>query len=43
MNYNKGNKLLTERFYLTWAGGQMTWTCRIILKMKDAVAVMMPH
>lgn len=25
MNYNKGNKLLTERFYLTWAGGQMTW------------------
>jgi len=37
MNYNKGNKLLTERFYLTWAGGQMTWTCRIILKMKDAV------
>ena len=26
MNYNKGKKLLSERFYLTWAGEQMSWT-----------------
>ncbi|MBQ6652120.1 MAG: hypothetical protein IJM81_01815 [Prevotella sp.] len=37
MNYNKGKKLLSERFYLTWAGEQMSWTCRLTLKMKDAV------
>jgi len=37
MNYNKGKKLLSERFYLTWAGEQMNWTCRLTLKMKDAV------
>lgn len=37
MNYNKGNKLLTERFHLIWAGEGMSWTCRITLKMKDAV------
>ncbi len=37
MNYNKGKKLLSERFYLTWAGEQMSWTVRMTLKMKDRV------
>ena len=37
MNYNKGKKLLSERFYLTWAGEQMSWTVRMTLKMRDAV------
>lgn len=37
MNYNKGKKLLSERFYLTWAGQQMSWTVRMTLKMRDAV------
>ena len=37
MNYNKGKKLLSERFYLTWAGEQMSWTVRMTLKMKDPV------
>lgn len=34
---NKGKKLLSERFYLTWAGEQMSWTVRMTLKMRDAV------
>ena len=33
----KGKKLLSERFYLTWAGEQMSWTVRMTLKMRDAV------
>ena len=37
MNYQKGKKLLSERFYLTWAGEQMSWTVRMTLKMRDAV------
>ena len=37
MNYNKGKKLLSERFYLTWAGEQMSWTVRMTLKMRDPV------
>ena len=37
MNYNKGKKLLSERFYLTWAGEQMSWTVRMTMKMRDVV------
>ena len=37
MSYNKGKKLLSERFYLTWAGEQMFWTVRMTLKMRDLV------
>ena len=37
MNYNKGKKLLSERFYLTWAEEQMSWTVRMTLKMRDPV------
>ena len=37
MNYNKEKKLLSERFYLTWAGEKMSWTVRLTLKMRDAV------
>ena len=37
MNYNIGNKLLSERFFLTWAGEQMSWTVRMTLKMRDPV------
>ena len=37
MSYNKGKKLLSERFYLTWAGEQMFWTVRMTLKMRDPV------
>ena len=37
MNYQKGKKLLSERFYLTWAGEQMSWTVRMTLKMRNAV------
>ena len=35
MNYNIGKKLLSERFYLTWAGEEMSWTVRMTLKMRD--------
>ena len=34
---NTGKKLLTERFFLTWAGERFSWTVRMTLKMKDAV------
>ena len=37
MNYNIGKKLLSERFYLTWAGEEMSWTVRMTLKMRDSV------
>ena len=37
MNYNIGKKLLSERFYLTWAGEEMSWTVRMTLKMLDVV------
>jgi hypothetical protein len=37
MNYNIGKKLLSERFYLTWAGAEMSWTVRMTLKIRDAV------
>lgn len=37
MNYNIGKKLLSERFYLTWAGEEMSWTVRMTLKMRDVV------
>ena len=37
MSYNKGKKLLSERFYLTWAGEQMFWTVRMTLKMRNPV------
>ena len=37
MNYNLGKKLLSERFYLTWAGEEMSWTVRMTLKMRDVV------
>lgn len=37
MNYQKGKKLLSERFYLTWAGEQMSWTVRMTMKMRDGV------
>ena len=35
MNYNIGKKLLSERFYLTWAGEEMSWTVRMTLKMSS--------
>ena len=37
MNYNKEIKLISERFYLTWAGEQMSWTVRMTMKMRDGV------
>ena len=37
MKYNIGKKLLSERFYLTWAGEEMSWTVRMTLKMRDVV------
>ena len=37
MNYNKGKKLLSERYYLTWAGEKMSFTVRITMKMRDGV------
>ena len=37
MNYFNGKTLLSERFYLTWAGEQMSWTVRMTLKMRDPV------
>ena len=37
MNFNKEKKLLSERFYLTWAEEQMSWTVRMTMKMRDIV------
>ena len=34
---NKGKKLLTERYFLSWAGESTSATVRMTLKMKDAV------
>ena len=34
---NKGKKLLTERFFLSWAGERTSATVRMTLKMKDAI------